>query len=153
MNVEFYKFGRGLMPADDEAEHLHRKMSPGEIQLFKVIKVRDPVAHRRYWKLCTLCAENCERIEIAPNRFMPVHSKDDVHVAIKLCTGHYDTIFDAENRPLARIVKSTAFEEMSGADWDQYWPRVLRVVQEKVMPGVDLDEVRLELERCMGLAA
>ncbi|MDB5564631.1 MAG: integrase family protein [Tardiphaga sp.] len=39
-------------------------MTIGEFIVCKVMGIRDPVAHRRYWKLMTVCAANCERITV-----------------------------------------------------------------------------------------
>jgi len=147
------KHGRGFLPADEDVEAVHRRLDIGECAYVKFIRVRDPVSHRRYWKLMTVCAQNCERIEIDPGQWMPVRSKEDVHTAIKLCTGFYDPIFDAGGAVIAKIPKSTGFESMTEDEWREYWPRILDVVQEKVMPGVEIPEVELELMKLMGMAA
>jgi len=147
------KMGRGFLPADDEAVRVHKRMASGEAALFRPIRVRDQVAHRRYWGLMTLCSDNCERIEIRPGVWMDVKTKDDVHTAIKLCTGLYDTVFDAEGRPVAFLPKSTSFEEMTADEWEEYWPRVLDVVQTQILPGVEIPAVETEILKCMGWAA
>lgn len=152
MNIQLYKRGRGFLPASEEALKAHARMEDGEIGVFKVCAVRDPVAHGRYWALMTLCATNCERIELPYNAVMLIHNKNDVHTAIKLCTGHCDTIFDRFNLPVYQVTKSTDFASMTKDEWDAYWPRVLDVIQERILPGVSIPEVRLEIERCMGMA-
>jgi hypothetical protein len=152
-SVYLAKHGRGFLPADDESTAIHRRMEPGEAALFRPMRVRDLKSHRRYWKLMTMCAENCERIEIRPGTWIEVRSKDDVHTAIKLCTGYYDTVFDAEGRPAALLPRSTSFDEMTAEEWLEYWPRVLDVVQHQVLPGVQIDSVELEILKCMGMAA
>lgn len=153
MRIWLSKHGRGFLPADESAEKVQRRMEVGECALFKIVRVRDISSHRRYWGLMDLCAQNCERIEIDPGTFMIVRTKDDVHTAIKLCTGHYDTIFDADGRPVARLPKSTSFDEMTADEWTEYWPRVLDVVQTQVIPGVQIPSVELEIMKCMGVAA
>ena len=84
---------------------------------------------------------------------MPVHSKEDVHTAIKLCTGHCTTIFDANGNPVAAIPKSTNFESMTADEWSQYWPKVIDVIIERILPGVQWPEVELEIQKCMRIAA
>lgn len=153
MKIELFKRGAGFLPASEEAEAVHRRMSQGELGWFKVLRIRDPVAHRRYWGLLGLCAENCERIELPYGGVMLVHSKDDVHTAIKLCTGHCDTIFDAHGKPAFQIPRSTNFESMTADEWAAYFPRVLDVVQERILPGVEIPEVQTEIMKCMGWAA
>jgi len=150
--IELYRRGKGWLPASDEAEKVLQRMEQGEIGWFKPIRVRDIVAHRRYWKLLTMCAENCERIELPYGGFMEIHSKDDVHIAIKLWAGHVTTIFDAFGKPAFQIPKSTDFESMTADEWAEYWPRVLDIVQQHIMPGIQLPEIEYELQKCMGWA-
>lgn len=145
--------GRGFLPADERAEKFRNRFEPGEVLPFRPVRVRDITAHRRYWKLMDLCAQNCERIEIAPGAWMEVKTKEDVHTAIKLCTGHYTEIFDAENTPIARVPKTTNFEEMTAEEWEEYWPRVLDAVQTRIIPGIRLSDVVLQLHKCMGWAS
>lgn len=146
------KKGRGFIAADENFQKIHSVMADDECAYFKYVKVRDPAAFRRYWKLMTICAENCEQIVLDDGAVLAVKTKQDVHTAVKLCTGHYDTLFDTQNRPIARIVKSTSFEEMEAEEWDEYWPRVLDVVEERVLPGVSLSALQHEIRRCMGTA-
>ena len=147
------KHSSGFLPADEDMEAAHRRLDIGECAYVKFIRVRDPVAHRRYWKLMTVCAENCERIELELGQWMTVRNKDDVHTAVKLCTGHFDPIFDAHGAVIAKLPKSTGFEAMTADEWAAYWPRVLDVVQEKVMPGVEIPEIEHEMLKLMGMAA
>lgn len=147
------KMGRGFLPSGEDAVRAHARLDDGECVQVKFLRVRDISMHRRYWGLMELCANNCERIEIRPGMDMDVHSKDDVHTAVKLCTGLYNTIFDNDRRPVAMIPKSTSFDEMTADEWAEYWPRVLDVVQEKVLPGVQIPAVETEILKCMGMAA
>lgn len=150
--IEMYRRGQGWLPASDDALKVRDRMEQGEIGWFKPIRVRDLTAHRRYWKLLTMCAENCERIELPYGGFMQIHSKDDVHTAIKICTGHVTWLLDAFGKPAFAYPKSTDFENMTADEWAEYWPKVLDVVQERVMPGIQIPEVEYELQKCMGWA-
>lgn len=152
MKIELFRRGQGFLPASEDAERVRNRMEQGEITWVKVLRIRDLVSHRRYWKLMTLCAENCERIELPYGGVMKIHNKNDVHTAIKLCTGLVDTIFDAFGKPAFQIPKSTSYEEMTADEWDEYWPRVLDVVQAQVLPGVSIPEIELDIQKCMGFA-
>lgn len=153
MKIEIYKRGLGFLPASDDAQRVHSRMSQGEIAWVKVLRVREPKSHRRYWALMTLCAGNCERIELPYGGYMEIHSREDVHKAIKLCAGHCDYIFDMDGKPVYAIPKSTDYESMTRDEWIEYWPAVIGVIQERIMPGVSMPEVELEIQKCMGLAA
>jgi hypothetical protein len=153
VKIELFKRGKGFLPASLEAEQVHARMSQGEIAWFKVLRIRDPVAHRRYWALMDLSAQNCEQIAMPYGGFMRITSKDDVHTAIKFWAGYCTWIFDANGKPVAAIPKSTNYESMTRDEWNQYWPKVVEVVQTRILPGVSLPAVELELMKCMGLAA
>lgn len=153
MKIELYRRGQGFLPASEEAERVRNRMAQGEICWVKVLRIRDPVSHRRYWALMRLCANNCERIELPYGGFMEIYHEKDVHTAIKLCAGHCDYIFDADGKPAFAIPKSTDYESMTRDEWIEYWPRVTDVIQERIMPRVSIPEVELELQKCMGLAA
>lgn len=152
MKIELYRRGAGWLPASEDAQKVLGRMAQGEIAWMKPLRIRDPVAHRRYWKLMSMCAENCDRIELPYGGSMEIHSKDDVHTAIKICTGHVTWVLDAFGKPTFALPKSTDYESMTGDEWAEYWPRVLDVVQERVLPGIQLPEIEHEMQRCMGWA-
>lgn len=153
MRIELYKRGRGFLLCSEEAEQVHARMAEGEIGWFKPIRIRDITEHRRYWKLLTVLADNCERIELPYGGFMLIRSKEDVHIAMKICTGHVDIICDADGKPLYQIPKPTNFEDMEQSEWEAYWPRVVDVVCERILPGVRFPEVELEMQKLLRIAA
>lgn len=153
MKIELYRRGRGWLPCSPDAEKVLGRMSQGEIGWFKPLRIRDPVEHRRYWALMTLCAENCERIQLPYGGVMIVNTKDDVHTAIKLLTGHVDTIFDAFGKPAFQIPKSTSYEDMTADDWSEFWPRVVDAVMQHILPGLKWPEMELEIMKCLRIAA
>lgn len=153
MKIELYRRGRGWLPASEDAAKVLASMTQGEIAWFKPLRIRDPVEHRRYWALMGLCADNCERIELPNGGVMLIQSKDDVHAAIKLLTGHVDTIFDAEMNPVAYIPKSTNYEAMTADEWNAFWPRVVDAVMNYIIPGLQWPEMECEIMKCMRIAA
>lgn len=152
MKVELYRRGQGFLPASEEAEGVRNRMSQGEIVWVNVLRVRDPVSHRKYWFLMGMCADNCEQIELPYGGVMIINNKNDVHTAIKLCTGLVDTIFDAFGKPAFQIPKSTNYEAMTADEWEAYLPRVYDVVHERILPGVSIPDVQIEMQKCIGLA-
>lgn len=167
MKVELYRRGKGWLPASEDAENVLKRMEQGEIGWFKPLRVRDLKSHRRYWQLMTMCADNCEQIELPCGGVMDIHSKDDVHTAIKLCTGHVTTVAVPVRKlacPMGKpcvlempgglvlIPKSTNYESMTADEWAEYWPMVTDAVQRYVMPGIEIPEVEMELQKCMGWA-
>jgi ferredoxin len=153
MQIEVYRKGQGWLPASDEAIKVRDRMENGDIAWFKTMKVRCPKDLRRFWQLMTMCRDNCERIEMPHGGVMLVNSKEDVCTVVKICTGHCTTIFDMDGKPVYQIPKSISFENMEQNEWDEFWPRVVDVVMQRIMPGVSLPEIELELLKCMKLAA
>jgi hypothetical protein len=41
---------------------------------------------------------------------------------------------------------------MTADEWLAYWPKVLDVVQERIIPGIKIAEVEYELQKCKGWA-
>lgn len=154
MRMEIYKLGQGFLPSGEDAEKVHRRMDPGELIWVEICRIRDIVMHRRYWKLMTLCADNCERIVCDDGAVIPIRDKDDMHVAMKLLTGHCEYVFDAvSGRPLLAIPMRTNFEELDADQWLEYWQKVTVAVTTKVLPGVRGEFPGLEILRCAGLAS
>lgn len=146
--------GDRFVPADDDAQKVLHRFEHGECAQFSLVRIRDLKAHRRYWKLMEQCALNCVQIQVQefPPAYMDVKTKEDVHTAIKMITGHYDTVFDADGAPVFRVAKTTNFEEMTRDEWDAYWPRVIDAVCEWVFPGIDSAELQFELMKLMGIS-
>ena len=153
MNIELFRRGQGFLPASDDAIKVRDRLQQGEIAWFKPLRVRCPKDLRRYWALMTMCADNCERIEMPHGGVMLIQSKEDVSDAVKICSGHCTTIFDMDGKPVYQIPKSISFENMEQSDWEKFWPKVTDVVMERIMPGVSHESIELELLKCMKLAA
>lgn len=150
--IELAKKGRGFLPANEAAETFHRKMGDGEIVVFEPVEIRDLVAHRRYFGLMRLIANSCERIELPSGSFMEIRDEQDASTAIKICAGYVEWVLDGDGRPAFGIPKSISFRKMSKSEWIGYWVKVMAVVTERVLPGVPLPTIELEMLKCMGLA-
>lgn len=127
-------------------------MGGGEIVVLEAVEIRDIVAHRRYFGLMRLIAHHCERIQLPSGDYMEIRDEQDASTAIKICAGYVEWVLDGEGRPAFGIPKSISFRKMSKEEWETYWPKVMLVVQERVMHGVPLPTIELEMLKCMGLA-
>ncbi len=156
MKIWLARHHESLVCTDEESLRVIRRLGEGECQCFERIAVRDPVAHRRYWGLMTMIGHHVDRIEIDRIRkepvYMPIFSKDNAHTAMKLCTGLYDTLPVGGTAYAVRVPKSTTFKEMTPDEWLAYFPRVMDVVVERVLPEVEIPEVQTEMLKCMGAA-
>jgi hypothetical protein len=145
-NVWFARSSGSLIATDDDSQKLIERMGDGECRAFKPIGVRDSVEHRRYWVTMTLVGKHCRRIEIdrlgKQPAYMRIHSKEDAHTAMKLCTGLYDTLPVGGTDYAIRVPKSTDFDRMTPEEWKAYWPKVIDVLVEKAAPEFDSTEAR-----------
>jgi hypothetical protein len=138
-----------LISTDEESLKFIRRMAPGECKALRPIGVRDPVAHRRYWAMCTQTAKNVNRIEIDRQDgkpvYMPIHNKNHAHTAFKLCTGLYDVLPVEGTDYAIRVPHSTSFEDMTPEAWLGYWPKVMEVLLERVAPFIEAPEAQNEM--------
>lgn len=147
MEVWVNKTLGGLQPADDEAKAAFDKHAVGSMFPIDVpVRLsRSGAWNRRYHVLCTMVANNVERIELEPGSFMEIKNKEDVHVAFKYLTGLYDQIVTRGG--IIRLVKSTAFDRMTADQFADYWRKVLDAVHTRILPGIELASVEDELAR------
>jgi len=150
--LELFKLNDGFLPADEVARRLLARLDDGEVLPFKSIRVRDLKSHRRYWKLMELCAHTCEQIQLPGGGLMEIRCKEDMHTAVKLCTGHCTRIFDADGNLAFVIPSPTNFDDMEADEWDRYLPKAHEVIREKVLPGVPDSVVETEILKLMGWA-
>ena len=135
----------GCAPADADCEAALKRYPLGSTFPMDIAtrKTRSSKWNARYHVLCTLIAHHVERIEVEPGGFMEIHGKDDVHTAFKYMVGLYDSIVTRGG--IIRIVKSTAFDEMNADEFAEYWRKVMDVVHQKILPGVDSGTIENEI--------
>ena len=137
----------GLVPTDAESQSAISRLGDGECRMFEEVRVRDLRSHKRYWLIMTRIAEHVDSIEIDDGVWMPIRSKEDVHTAMKLITGLYDTLPVAGTNYAVRIPKSTDFARMTPDEWEEFLPRVLDAVHAKILPHVPIPSVEHDLAR------
>jgi hypothetical protein len=149
--VWFARVNDALISTDEDSLKVIRRMEPGECKAFRPIGVRDPVSHRRYWVMCTETARNVRQIEIdrigKQPVYMRVFCKEDVHTAMKLCTGLFDVLPVGGTNYAIRVPRSTDFDRMTPEEWAAYWPKVMDVLLEKVVPEIEVPEARDDMCR------
>lgn len=143
----------GLIGTDDESRAFIDSLSAGECREFEPVSSRSLLDHHRYWVLCTEAAKHVTRIEIDREDgkpvFYPVRNKEDVHTALKFCTGLYDKLPIEGTSFSIRVPKSTNFRTMKREQWEKHWPLVLEAFTDKVAPHIADDEARASLMQCI----
>lgn len=152
--VWFARSNNALIPTDEPSQKVISRLEQGECKAFRPIGVRDPVSHRRYFALMRMTARNVTRIEIDRIEGRPVfmrllRDEKRAHEAMKLCTGLYDTLPVSGSDYEVRIPRSIAFEKMTPEDWAAYFPKVMDVLLDKVVPYIEAPEARDEMCQCI----
>lgn len=147
MRAWFEKSLNGCKPADDETAAMLKKFPLGTTFEADVVvrRTRSGAWNRRYWVLMSMIAENCERVEVEPGMVLPVTNAESAHVACKYLTGLFDSY--TIKGGVVRLLRSTAFERMDAHQWEAYWKRLIRVVHEKILPGVEVGAIENELAK------
>lgn len=138
----------GIEPADEDARKAFDKHKVGTtfpIDL-PVRATRSGAWHRRYWVLMHMLGTHCEQVEVEPGLVLPIRNKDDAHLAMKYCTGLFDS-YVIQGGGVVRLVKSTSFDAMTPDEWGLYWKRVLDAVHQKFLPSIGLHHVEDEIAR------
>lgn len=127
----------GLVPASEAAEELLAKLKPGQVVRADVAKptARSLRQHRLYWALCQRVAENSEALA----------SAEQVSDLLKLSVGHCQLFEDAKGQ-VWKTPRSIAFASMPHDEFCTFMDQVIRVVVERILPGVDEDDLRREIE-------
>lgn len=91
--------------------------------------------HRLYWALMTKVAENTDEGWTA----------EDASYLMKIATGHFDLLTDRKGNTYQRPL-SISFAAMKQEDFQPFMDKCIRIVCERVIPGVSEADLRNELE-------
>lgn len=125
--------GNRLEPVDDIGREIVSKIGPGGCAV-EIRLPRNLAHHRKYWALVNLIYQNQSRYR----------SNDELSDAIKVMIGHAQTV-TMKNGATFQIPKSIAFHKMDQADFDDFYNRVIKLVCEEIIPGMDEGALRGEL--------
>jgi hypothetical protein len=133
----------GLIAADEAATEAMRTLKIGDEIECEMKKARVHKNLRRWWGLCNLVHENSEQFR----------SPEMVHDFLKIRSGHCAQIVSQSTGEIYLIADSIAFGRMDEIRFQKVWKLAVRVVCEEIIPGLNSDEVELEILKCVGLAA
>lgn len=142
------KQGRTLCRTDKESGNAIDGMEDGECRAFKPIGVRDPVSFRLYWgAFMTDMARYLPEVEIDRQNgqpvMYPIHGdKKRADTATKLAIRHYDEAFVGDTGYSIRTPCSISYDKMTPAEWDDFLPKVMEFLLEKVAPFIEVPEAR-----------
>ncbi len=125
--------GGSLVPAEDEAAELLAKMPEGKDVVVEVRQARNIRAHRLYWALMGLLADNVEWIP----------HKEAASVMLKIAVHEVDTIIDGRTGEITYVPRSINFESMEQGRFGRFLDRALFVITSRWLPG----NTRIELQQ------
>lgn len=142
--------GDCLASTDEDGLKFIRKLGDGEECAFKPLRLRSILWHRRYWAMLSQIAPHVTEIDISLGStpaMMPIGCAEDLHVALKLITGHCLTQHIKGTPYVLRIPKPTNFESLSADEWSEYYAKALDAIHQRALPQVELRDVYEELAR------
>jgi hypothetical protein len=125
MRILLAKHGRGFMPADEEADDLHRRLGVGELAVVKVLRIRSLPWHRMYFGICRHIGKNQD----------PPRDENSIDKELRIRAGHYDVmqIHGVEGVEV-RVPKHINFDSMEADKWAEYWKKAELAICEHYGP-------------------
>jgi hypothetical protein len=136
--------GGSLRPVDAIGEEALRKIKAGAIVTIEVKQPRNVRFHRMYWGLVHIVWENM------PEDRYP--TPEDLHAAFKIAAG-IRTRIELPSGEVGFIPGSIAFHAMTEDEFSAFYDRICDLVAKFFLPGVDKDDLRLEVANMIGLPA
>lgn len=125
----------GLTPADEEAKQAVRRWKMGETLKCSVRKPRDYRNHKRYFALLNLTFQNQERYT----------SFEHFRKAVQIAAGHVDELITIDGE-VVFMPKSIAYDALDEMEFSKVFAETMTVCA-KILGDLDLDELRIEVER------
>ena len=123
----------GLEPADGFEMP---RLKLGSVVKVKITQARNMKHHRLFFALMNKIFENQETYE----------TLEDLVNVIKIATGHCHVYRKKNGDPLP-VPRSIAFHKMDQTQFDDFYAKVIRLVRENIVPGLDEGALREEIER------
>jgi hypothetical protein len=144
VNVTLVRTLVGWSPVDDESIRVSRRWSAGETVVVDLKKPRNYKSLKRYWKLC----------EVVLSSSKDFKSKDQVHQFLKIRSGHATVIVAKSTGEVYLLADSIDYDSIEDeAEFQEIWRRVIDVVCEDILPGIDRNELEYEVLKLCGLAS
>lgn len=138
MTALFRRDISSLRPVNSQADDVMRRLKHGDLVSVDVRKPRNVGMHRLYWALCQLVASNMDGD----------FSSEVVSDVIKVRTGHVTVVRTKKGEVF--IPKSISFASLDQIQFAEFFDRAIKVVVSDILPGLDSDTLRSEVEAIIG---
>lgn len=130
--VVMRKHGAALVPDEQEAAEVLSRIPEGKEVVVEVKQPRNVRAHRLYWALMGLLADNVDWIP----------HKDAASVMLKIATHEVDTIIDGRTGEVTYVPRSINWESMEQGRFGRFLDRALFVITTRWLPGNSPEELQ-----------
>lgn len=130
------KRGGVLAPVDDADRELVSRLREGEPVRVEIKARRNVKRHRLYWRLMQILFENTDAWP----------SAESASDSIKIAVGHVEQIADAITGEIHLRPKSISFERMEESEFCRFLDRVIYVITDRLIPGLDAGDLRRKIE-------
>lgn len=127
-----------LVPSDRMSEELLRELPEGAVLKAVVTSPRNLKHHRKFMALMQV---------IFPHQ-TTYPTMDSLRKAIAVALGYGDTIKFPDGR-IMLIPKSISFAKMDQTAFTEFYDRALELVQTKILPSVDSDDLEREVNEIL----
>lgn len=134
MQTVFRRTLTSLVPADEEAEELLRKIKVGSLVTVDVKRGRNLQHHRKFMALLRLVWKNQDHF----------NSVDEILGVFKHRIGHVDVVQTKYGE--VRLPKSISFANMDQTEFESLYDRAVQFLITEVIPGLDKDDLKREVE-------
>lgn len=128
--------GGNLAPVDAAGREALAHIGQDELLAITFRRPRNIGHHRKFFALLSLIYEN-------QTRYQSIEELLDV---VKVLTGHCNVVTMRDGKEVF-VPKSIAFASMDQSAFEAFWEKVVKVVCEKILPGItkaDLEREMLE---------
>lgn len=127
--------GNKLEPIDEAGRDVLARVPAGSVVMVEYRRPRNVQHHRKFWALISLIYQNQSWYQ----------SPEDLCDAIKVYVGHSKVLRMTDGREV-HTPQSIAFHAMDQAQFEQFYDKVIDVVCSTIIPNMDKDDLRRELE-------
>jgi hypothetical protein len=128
------KVGRSLRPASREADDILLAHKEGSELIGDVHGARNPRQLKLYWVLCAILVDHDV-----------FYTKDAASNAIKIATGHVQTMAFPDTGEVYLVPRSIAFASMAQADFSEFMDAAINVIVSRWLQGTDGEDLRREV--------
>lgn len=128
----------GLVPAYPRDAELLDAIPEGAVVSVQPKRPRSPRRHRWFWALCSKVAESHPYYATA----------EQVAEHLKYRTGRVSTVVLSDGKVIY-VPKSISFSKMDETEFKSFVEEALSWVAKDLLPGINVEELRSEIERMM----